>query len=432
MTDVTTFRTEGLGDSTYLLVHAGLAVLVDPQRDIDRFLEVLEETGAELRWVVETHIHNDYVSGGLAAATKTGAELVMPAAAAPVFRHIPAFHAEKLSHGPLTLMPLHTPGHTPEHTSYLVEVEGEHGALFSGGSLLVGSAGRSDLLGTPRAASLARLQYRSIGRLAGLPDDTGLYPTHGAGSFCTASGAGSHTSTIGAERRTSPVLSHRDEESFVTAHLGNLQPYPTYYSRMAPINLAGPPGMPPLTAAEADIGSVGPTDEVVDLRPADEFVAGHHEGSLNIPLASEFGTWFGWIIPAGATTYLVSSSPADTTEALIQLARVGVDEVAGVITPPVPMSGVQGRIGTVSDVPADAQILDVRSPGERADLAPAGSVHRYLPDLVAGVPSAVDASRPVWVMCGGGYRAAIGASILQSRGYEPVAVTKGGVADLQA
>jgi hydroxyacylglutathione hydrolase len=430
--EVASFRTEGLGDSTYLLVHDGLAILVDPQRDIDRFLEALEGSGAELRWVVETHLHNDYVSGGLTAATRTGAELVMPAAAAPVFRHTPAFHEEALSHGDLSLRPLHTPGHTPEHTSYLVGVEGEHGALFSGGSLLVASAGRSDLLGMARADSLARLQYRSVVRLAELPDDTGLYPTHGAGSFCTASGAGAHTSTIGTERRTSPVLAHADEDAFVGAHLGNRQPYPTYYARMAPINLAGPPAMPPLHAAHHDAVALEPTDTIVDIRPATRFASGHHEGSLNIPLSSEFGTWFGWLIPAEATTYLVTSSPEDTTEALVQLARIGVDEVAGVLPEPAPAEAATGRVASIGDIPPDAQILDVRSPQERADHAPSGTFHRYLPDLVEGPPPAMDTSRPIWVMCASGYRAAIGASILRRHGYEAVTVTQGGLADIDA
>jgi glyoxylase-like metal-dependent hydrolase (beta-lactamase superfamily II) len=194
--DLVSFRTPGLGDQTYLLIHEGMGLLVDPQRDIDRFLAVAAERDVDLRFVLETHLHNDYVSGGEQAALRTGAELVLPAAAAAAYPHTPAFHNEEIkgSSG-LTIRPIHTPGHTPEHTSYLVLVDGEPAALFSGGSLLVASAGRPDLLGPERARTLARLQYGSLHRLAGLPRDVGLYPTHGEGSFCTASGAG-----IGAER----------------------------------------------------------------------------------------------------------------------------------------------------------------------------------------------------------------------------------------
>ncbi len=255
MIDVVTFRTEGLGNSTYLLTFDGMALLVDPQRDIDRFLSALGT--AELRWVVETHLHNDYVSGGLSAARETGAELVLPASAAPAFRHTPAFHHEELSEGDLVLRPVHTPGHTPEHTSYVVSVDGRDLAVFSGGSLLVGSAGRSDLLGDDRAETLARLQYRSVRTLGRLPAETALYPTHGAGSFCTVSSVSSNTSTVGREMRDNPVLAHDDEESFVKAHLAGLQPYPSYYARMGPINLAGPPPSHPAGHRRRRVGATG-------------------------------------------------------------------------------------------------------------------------------------------------------------------------------
>ena len=212
-------RTPGLGDNTYVLVHEGIGVVVDPQRDFDRFESILNETGAGLRFVLETHLHNDYISGGRDLARSAGGELVVPAGAAPVFRHRPAFHHEYLDGGPLVIRPIHTPGHTPEHTSYLVVIDEEPVALFSGGSLLVGSAGRPDLLGFDRADSLARLQYRSVNRLAELPESVGLYPTHGAGSFCTSSGAGALTSTIGQEKKTNPVLTYPDEDSFVAGQL---------------------------------------------------------------------------------------------------------------------------------------------------------------------------------------------------------------------
>ncbi|WP_449061856.1 MBL fold metallo-hydrolase, partial [Planomonospora algeriensis] len=205
--EIVSFRTPGLGDQSHLLVHEGRGVLVDPQRDVDRFLRVVAERDVELRFVLETHLHNDYVSGAEQAALRTGAELVLPAAAAAAYRHTPAFHLEDLADGRgLVVRPIHTPGHTPEHTSYLVLADGEPAAVFSGGSLLVASAGRPDLLGPERARTLARLQYGSLRRLAALPPRTGLFPTHGEGSFCTSSGAGRHTSTIGAELLGNPLL----------------------------------------------------------------------------------------------------------------------------------------------------------------------------------------------------------------------------------
>lgn len=428
MIEITPFRTEGLGDSTYLVRAGDWSILVDPQRDVDRFLEHLD--GTDLRWVLETHLHNDYVSGGRSAASITGAELVLPAGAAPAFRHTPAFHREDLNQGPVVIRPVHTPGHTPEHTSYLILMEGRPEALFSGGSLLVGSAGRSDLLGPERAETLARLQYRSVVRLMELEDRTGLYPTHGQGSFCTASVAGSATSTIGQERDTNAAAMHVDEESFVRSHLQGLQPYPRYYARMGPINLSGPTPLPAPKANRVEPADIDPGAVIVDTRQARDFAAGHLPGSLNIPLSSQFGIWFGWLIPHTATAYLVVSAESDLEEALVQLARIGIDGVRGVVLDPGAAAGVTSRTGAVSDIPPGAQILDVRSPGERAEHAPAGTTHRYLPDLLDGPPERLDPSHPVWVICSSGYRSAIAASILRRYGFDAVAVTKGGVSDL--
>jgi len=424
--EVLSFRTEGLGDSSYLVKFDGRALLVDPQRDVDRFLQHLD--GAELRWVLETHLHNDYVSGGLSAARLTGAELVLPASAAPAFRHTPAFHGEDLVDGPLAIRPLHTPGHTPEHTSYVLLVEGRPAAVFSGGSLLVGSAGRSDLLGMHRAETLARLQYRSLRRLSALPPDTDLYPTHGAGSFCTASAAGASTSTIGTEVQTSPVLAYPDEDTFVKAQLAGLQPYPRYYSRMGAINLAGPPPMPPLVPKLLEPDDIDPSMPVIDARTADDFAAGHFPGSLNIPMSDQFGTWFGWLVPFDEPAVLVVADKDQAREALLQLARIGIDEVAGVV---VGQGGpVVSRTSRVGQIPEGAQILDVRSPGERETFARPGTFHAYVPDLVEGPPSEIDQAEPVYVVCASGYRSAIAASLLRRHGVDAVPVLEAGVADL--
>lgn len=418
MIDVVAFRTEGLGDSTYLIRAGDTAILVDPQRDVERFLTHLE--GADLRFVLETHLHNDYVSGGRTAARVTGAELVLPAGAAPAFRHTPAFHGEDLTHGDLTVRPIHTPGHTPEHVSYVLLLDDEVQGVFSGGSLLVGSAGRSDLLGPDRADTLARLQYRSVTRLLSYDDETPLYPTHGQGSFCSAGTSGAHTSTIGQERRSNVVASHPDEETFVKAHLTGLQPWPRYYARMGPINLAGPEPLPELKAPEVSASDVEAGATVVDMRPATEFAAGHYPGALNIPFSKDFATWFGWLLPADVEAYLVPDPSVDVTEALTALARIGIDSVAGIITDQPSMA--KGKAAQVPDVPAGAQILDVRSPVERQDNAPAGTLHTYLPDLIDGPPPALDPTEPVWVICASGYRAAVGASLLRGQGFDAIAV----------
>lgn len=428
MIEVRPFRTEGLGDSSYVVVYGRRAILVDPQRDIDRFLSGLD--GVELRWVLETHLHNNYVSGGLTAARVTGAELVMPAAAGPAFRHTPAFHHEDLTDGSLTIRPLHTPGHTPEHTSYVIGWEGRAVAVFSGGSLLVGSAGRTDLLGPDRAESLARLQFRSLRTLAELDPGAGLYPTHGAGSFCTASAAGGHVSTVGAERSSNPALGHPDEDAFVADQLADLDPFPTYYARMAPINLAGPPPMPEQDPTRLGAADIPAEAVVVDIRSPREFAAGHLPGALNIPIDPQFGTWFGWLIDPAAATVLFAARDDQIDAALLQLARIGIDRIEGVVVGSSPRANVENRTGSSRAIPAGAQILDVRAPRERRSRAPAGTIHRYLPDLVDGPPPGIDPALPVWVICAGGYRSAIGASILRRHGIDAIAVLDGGIADL--
>ena len=428
--EITTIRTEGLGDSTYVLVRDEIAVVVDPQRDIDRFESVLNAAGADLRLVVETHLHNDYVSGGLDLARAGGAELVMPAGAAPVFRHRPAFHNEEIDLGVIAIRPIHTPGHTPEHTSYAVVIDDAVVAVFSGGRLLVGSAGRSDLLGEERAETLARLQYGSVNRLAALPDDTGLYPTHGAGSFCTTTGARSVTSTIGEEKKTNPVLSYGDEEDFVKGQLANLVPFPSYYRHMGPINLHG------LAEPDLDVpllDSIPDGVTVVDARPRDRYAAGHLPGALGVELRDDFGTWVGWLTEHNTPLVLILDDDQDSDEAVRQLIRIGYDDIRGIARNP--ESGLTSyRTVSLEEFAAaaetGAQLLDVRAPNEWETGIVEGSVLSYVPDLAVSTPPGLDPAEPVWVVCGSGYRASIAAGILQDRGYEPVVLSTGGATHL--
>jgi hydroxyacylglutathione hydrolase len=444
--DVISIRTSGLGDATYLLRHDGIGVLVDPQRDIERFLRAADEADVRLRYVLETHLHNDYVSGGRSVAQQTGADLVLPAGAGVAFDHVPAFHLEEFGERGLTIRPLHTPGHTPEHVSYLVLIDGRPAALFSGGSLLVGAAGRTDLLGAARAQQLARLQYQSVQRLAGLPDAVGLYPTHGEGSFCTAGGAGRTTSTIGREKRESPVLAYPNREAFVEGQLAGLQPYPRYYAHMGPMNLLGPtplpdPRVPDLSVAE--VLAQGPDVQIVDGRRRASFAAGHIPGSLSIELGDDFGVWAGWLLPFNAPLVLVLDADQDAEEAVIQLGRIGFDQVRGVLRG---IEGWRDAGHAVSNFPLVTveefrralqsgeaeQVLDVRAPAEWEAGHLPGSVYRYVPDLTTGVPDELDADRDVWVACASGFRATIAAALLQRAGYHPVVLGDGGVPDLLA
>lgn len=443
--DIRGFRTPGLGDSTYVAIHEGVAVLVDPQRDVDRFLDGLEDQGVQLGYVLETHLHNDYLSGGREAAARTGARLVLPAASGAAFRHVPAFHMEDLEgDAPFVIRPIHTPGHTPEHTSYLLLLDDEPLALFSGGSLLVGSAGRPDLLGMAQADTLARLQYRTVNRLAELGDDVGLYPTHGEGSFCTASGAGQTTSTIGVERASNPVLNYPDEDAFVEGQLAGLQPYPAYYAHMGPGNLFGPDPLPRLDPPELEPGHVRRMQDqgmlVVDARAKEAFIDGHIPGSLGVELRDDFGTWVGWLERFNAPMVLVLDRGQDAGEAIVQLNRIGFDRIEGImwgledwmlqgfpVDHLIPVSAAD----MAAAVCRGEQVLDVRSPAEWEGGHIEGTVHVYVPEMTGAIPETVDPERPAWLMCGSGYRAAVAGGLLRRHGMAIRVFAAGSVEDVQ-
>jgi glyoxylase-like metal-dependent hydrolase (beta-lactamase superfamily II)/rhodanese-related sulfurtransferase len=437
--EVQIIRTPGLGDSTYILAHEGLGLVVDPQRDIDRFEHAIDDAGIDLRFVLETHLHNDYISGGRDLARSTGAELVLPAAAAPAYRHRAAYHLEDIEAGVFTVRPIHTPGHTPEHTSYLILIEENQVAVFSGGSLLVGSAGRPDLLGPERADTLARLQFRSVHRLAELPGEVELFPTHGAGSFCTASGAGEHTSTIAAEKQSNPVFAFPDEDNFVAGQLAGLVPYPSYYRHMGPANVYGEdplevPDVPTLTA-EA-VADLDPEVWVVDARPKPDCAAGHLPGSIAVEMRDDFGVWAGWVLPFDAPIVVVMNEDQDLDEALRQLGRIGFDDIRGVVRKLPEMGLGQDSYRLVdtkefaSAVADGAQILDARAPDEWKLGTVDGSVLRYAPDVARAIPEDLDAEREVWVACETGYRASIAASFLQAKGLEPVVLADAGIVEV--
>lgn len=436
---IETVRTEGLGDSTYILAHGGLGLIVDPQRDIDRFTSVVEALGIEVRWVFETHLHNDYVSGARDIASALDAELVLPAGAAPVYRHRPAFHGEELTANGISIRPLHTPGHTPEHVSYLVIIDGREEAVFSGGSLLVGSSGRSDLLGTDRAETLARLQYQSVNRLADLPDPVGLYPTHGAGSFCTASKAARETSTIGDEKRSNPVLQHSDADSFVAAQLSGLVPYPAYYRFMGPTNLEGRPEpdlTPPRAVSRDRFEELDASVTVIDARPKAAFAAGHIPGSLGMELRNDFGIWVGWVTEFNSPLLLVLDPDQSADEAQRQLARIGYDRIVGVVTD-LPTWDIELSSFPIHDITTftarmgeDVPVLDVRAPNEWDSGVIEGSHRMYAPDLAEAVPPGIERDCPVLVGCETGYRASLAASLLQRRGYQPEVLIGAGIPDV--
>jgi hydroxyacylglutathione hydrolase len=425
-------RTASLGDTSYVLAHNGTGIVVDPQRDLRRFRDAVERLEVTVTHVIDTHVHNDYLSGAPALAKVLGADLVMPAGSGTAYPFLPAFHLEDLKGGGgVTIRPIHTPGHTPEHMSYLVLIDGLASAVFTGGSLLVGSAGRSDLLGQEFADSLARLQYMSVNRLAELPGDVEVLPTHGAGSFCTStSSAGGGASTVAAEVRSNPVLQYPDADAFVAGQLDGLLPYPDYYASMAPINRRDPGSIETVVVPVVPAALINPDSWIIDLRPRDQYLAGHLPGSLSIEWGSSFAPWTGWLVPFGEPVHLILEPLQDPVWAATELARIGY-EVSGATTD---LEGVEletGRTAAAEDLPdalsSGATVIDVRDPSEREMAHVAGTVHRYVPDLRYSIPGQDD---EVWVVCESGFRAAIAAGLIERAGRTPVTVSTGGVSSV--
>ena len=448
--DIEIFATPGLGDASYLIASDGEAALVDPQRDAWRFLAVAEDLGWRVTQVLETHVHNDYLSGALEARSTTGATIVAPERGGYAFAHRGADEGTDVVLGTLRLTAMATPGHTPEHLAWAIRAatavrdEPPEG-VFTGGSLLVGSAGRTDLLGPARTEELTRLQATSLERLRALPSSTRILPTHGAGSFCSAGpAAASPTTTIGMELQANLALQAAGEARFHDVLVGGLGRYPDYYARMAPLNRAGPRvlGGPPAPAAldpAAFASAMARGIVAVDARPRAAFASGHVPGSLNIELDDDFAAYVGWLVDFDATLLLITPGPVARTaiDAATELLRVGYEHVAGYLEGGVEAWAEGGReVRTygatgIEDVldevrqGARPDILDVRQAGEwRGGLIP-GSRTIFVADLQARVGE-LPRDHEITVLCKGGSRASIAASILDAAGIPVRLVARGG------
>lgn len=432
---VRVIETPGLGDRSYLVHDGAVALVVDPQRDIDRVLDLAANEGVRITHVAETHIHNDFVTGGYALAAATGAAYLVNADDAVSFERVPVRDGDVVPVGAMSVSVLHTPGHTHTHLAYAVTVGEQPPVVFTGGSLLYGSTGRPDLLGPDHTEVLVHAQWVSARRLAReLPDDTRVYPTHGFGSFCSASQSGGQSSTIGQEKRQNPALTN-DEQDYVRELLAGLDAFPAYYAHMAPANSSGPgaPDLsPPSVADPEELRSrIEAGEWVVDLRDGTAFAAGHLRGSINVGLGGQFVTYLGWLMPHGTQVTLLGATADDVAAAQRELVRIGIDRPAAMATgTPADWSGAAPlgafRRATFDQLaealksgPAPV-VLDVRRNSERAAAHIAGSVHIPIHEVLARLDEVP--AGPVWVHCAGGYRAGIVASLLAARGHDVVAV----------
>lgn len=452
--DVELILTPGLGNGAFLITAGRDAVVVDPPRDAWRVMAAAEARGWRVTHVLETHVHNDYLSGALELRSAVGAEILAPARGRYAFAHRPMDDTDALEIDGLRLTARATPGHTPEHVAWEVWTEGgaSPSAIATGGSLLVGSAGRTDLLGADQTDDLTRAQFHSLRALAALPDDVAILPTHGAGSFCSVGPAdAARMTTIGRERRSNPLLGFADESAFRAALLDGLGPYPTYYAEMGPINRAGPVvigrlAMPPEIGPDPVRTAVAGGAHIVDARSREAFAAGHIGGSLNIELGDSFASYVGWFVPFGAAVVLILPEPFEDAllEAVTQLFRIGYDRIVGVLAGGV-MSWADAG-GTVASYPvvsaaaagdelangARPQLLDVRYPHEwRDDGVVPGSLQLSIGDLADRLDT-LPRDAPITVMCRSGSRASIAASMLDAAGFDVRLVSVGGAPDIAA
>jgi hydroxyacylglutathione hydrolase len=431
---------EGLGNSSYLVdLGDGRALVVDPGRDPAPYLAAAAERRLRLAYAAETHLHADFVSGSRELAA-LGAQVLAAAAGRTAFPHRGLGDGTEVDLGGLTLRALATPGHAPEHLCYLLLDGWQPRALFSGGSLLVGAVARTDLIAPERTEELARDLWRSLHeQVLALPGDLAVYPTHGAGSFCSAPAGNARTTTIGAERATNPLLGAPDQDAFVELLLRGLGSYPPYFSRLREVNRRGPAvyGPRPPALARLDPGQVRDLADhgavVIDVRPIAAFAAGHIPGSLSIPLREAFATWLGWLVEADRPVGVVLDRFQDRAEVVRQAYKIGYERLAGELAGGMVAwnaAGLQSRrIRLVPAAEAAGTILDVRQDAEFTAGHIPGALHVELGSLGSRDIAAVG---PLTLLCGHGERAMTAASILEAAGHRDLAVAVGGPAEWAA
>lgn len=454
------FDTPGLAHYSYAVTcpGAGQAAIVDPRRDIEVYERFAAERGLTIRYVLETHIHADYASGARELARRTGAEACVSGhdegeTYEVVFEHRDLRDGDALELGSVRIEALHTPGHTPEHLSFLVydtsRAEDVPEVMLSGDFLFVGSLGRPDLLGEDAKRELAGRAYDSVReRLADLPDGLQIYPAHGAGSMCGAGMSGRPLSTLGFERIANPYLDPSlDRGRFVERLLTNVPPFPPYYRRMKELNAEGPPpldGLPGLRAIEPDEFRrlVAEGSQVIDLRDQLAFSGGHIPDAFGIGLSPSLSEWAAWVVPYGVPLLLVPPSPdeaKEAEEAVRYLVRVGLDEVQGYLaggmqawieagyplreTPQIPPARLHARL----EADEEWTVLDVRTAAEWKEGHVEGAAHLMGGFLAERLGELPENGRPLAVVCGSGYRSTVAASVLERAGRSGIWNVTGGM-----
>jgi glyoxylase-like metal-dependent hydrolase (beta-lactamase superfamily II)/rhodanese-related sulfurtransferase len=433
MGEIRMFVDEGLGHSSYLIdLDDGAAAIVDPPRFPSEHLGAARSIGALPRWTIDSHSHADYVTGSPSLVADHGVTFVAPAASRLETPHhaVGDGDAVVLASG-VSLRAIATPGHTPDHHVYLLERSGTPVALFTGGSLMVGAVGRTDLCGPDLAEPLAHDMFHSLRRLDTLPDDLPVYPTHGAGSFCSAPGRAERTTTLGRERATNLLFRIRDEDVFVEQLLAGLGTFPTYFAELPELNRRGPrhhSHLPRLERLDAEVvrRHVAAGAVMVDTRPIAEYAAAHVAGSISNALRPVFASWLGWTVGLERPVVIVAGDGQDRVEIVRQCLDIGREDLLGELDGGIDAWRAAG--GTIAGIPlVDSTeifttLVDVRQHSEYTAGHVPGAINIELGSLTGtDVPPG-----PVTLMCGHGERAMTAASILAGRGHRDVTVLDGG------
>jgi hydroxyacylglutathione hydrolase len=437
------FEVRGLAQYSYIISDAGSAVVIDPIRDVDRYLTYAKSESLRITHVVETHIHADFAAGSIALVETTGAELALSAYDdGELYRyampHRSLADGDSIAIGSLHLQAMHTPGHTPEHLAFLLfDSTAKPVAMFSGDFLFSGSLGRPDLLGNAAKVGLAHDLYRSVRKLAQLPDHLVVYPGHGAGSLC-GSGIGGHAdTTLAIERATNPFFGY-DEAQFVEKILASVPPLPTYYPRMKALNAHGAPslhGLPGEPLSPSQIEAMRATVTLLDVRSAHDFARAHLAGAINIGAGPSLSLWAGWILDPERPIVLISED-GDLDEAGRSLLRVGLDKIAGHLQHGMAAWIASGRsvsqtaqtsVTAASRELGEAVVIDVRDDNERATGSIPGSLHVPLGNLPQSL-STLPRDKSMRTVCGSGYRSSVAASLLEAAGFKDVSSIDGGMA----
>lgn len=436
-----------LAHASYMIGSAGVAAIIDPQRDVDIYLESAAAKGWRIEHIIETHVHADFVSGHHELAQRTGAKIYLGTGSGAEFPHVAVSDGEELHFGACHLRFLQTPGHTLESICILLSDASQPdrpGILFTGDTLFVGDVGRPDLSPTHTPQQLAAILYQSLHeKILRLPDDTQIYPAHGAGSLCGRQMSAESSSTLGKQRVSNYALLARDSDEFVHLLTDNMSVAPEYFAQETDLNRKGAVPLSQLPALKAfTAGEVLRLQQegavVVDTRPASEFAAAHVPGSVHIALTGQYASWAARILGLNSRLVIVGEDAEHIRESQLRLARVGVEGVAGYLE-----NGVSGWVRgglelesipqiTATDLadlrqqePDEVTVLDVREPGELTSGAIAGAICIPLGQLKSRTAE-LDPKKLIAVHCKGGYRSSVASSLLRRAGFRDIANLIGG------